>query len=150
MDAADSNQPVSGRGTWLESLREELSRQLAAPAASVAGTKSIIAWYMQRGYAMGVPRADLEIMLAGEPQLAEIARSLSDGEIGQGKPAPDFNDGDAVEVIVNAKNTTYHKGHVRLVQWHTNERKWLYLLADEQGRNVSKRYSADDLRTVAD
>jgi hypothetical protein len=71
----DSDQPVSGYGLRLQRLREELSRQLAAPAASIAG-----------------------------------------------------------------------QGRVRQVQWHDTERHWLYLLADENGNNISKRYLASDLR----
>jgi hypothetical protein len=145
----DSDQPISGYGVRLQRMREELSRQLAAPTASIAGTRSIVAWYLQSADAAMVRRPDLMQMLSDDAQLLQVAQSLSDEEIGAGKPAPTFNNGDAVEVIVNAKNITYHKGRVRLVQWHDKERHWHYLLEDDQGRNVSKRYIAEDLRLVA-
>jgi hypothetical protein len=146
----DSDQPISGYVVRLQRMREELSRQLAAPTASVAGPRNIVAWYLQNADAALVRRSDLVQMLRDDPQLLEMARSLSEEEISAGKPAPKFGHGDAVEVIVNAKNITYHKGRVRLVQWHSQERHWHYLLEDDQGRNVSKRYLAEDLRPVAD
>ena len=145
----DPDQPISGFGTRLQGLREELSRQLAARTASIPGQRNIVAWYLQYGYASGIQRYDLEQMLVGDPELLEMAKSLSDEEVSAGKPSPEFDHGDTVEVIVNAKNTTYHKGHVRLVQWHSEERQWLYLLEDDQGKKVSKRYLASDLRAIA-
>jgi hypothetical protein len=145
----DSEQPVSGYGLRLQRLREELSRQLVAPTASIAGQRSIVGWYLQQEHTAGVGRFDLEQMLGDDAQLLELARSLTDEEISAGKPAPTFNHGDAVEVIVNAKNITSHKGRVRQVQWQDTERHWLYLLADENGKNVSKRYLASDLRAIA-
>jgi hypothetical protein len=57
----------------------------------------------------------------------------------------EFVVGQEVEVIVNARNLTYHRGTVRSVTWHFNEQKWMYLL-EEAGRRVSKRYDARDLR----
>lgn len=36
------------------------------------------------------------------------------------------------------------------MHWHDEERKWYYLLEDDSGRNVSKRYPATDLRAIAD
>lgn len=146
----DSDQPISGYSVRLQRMRKELSRQLAAPTASIPGSRSIVAWYLQSADAALVRRSDLEQMLGDDPQLLEIARSLSEEEINAGKPAPTFNQGDAVEVIVNAKNITYHKGRVRSVQWHEQERHWLYLLEDDRGKNVGKRYLAEDLRPVSD
>jgi hypothetical protein len=64
------------------------------------------------------------------------------------KPSPEFNVGDAVEVVVNSANPTYHKGCVRQVIWHFRDRRWCYLL-EENGKKVSKRYTGSDLRAVA-
>jgi hypothetical protein len=144
----DSNRAVSGYGIRLRWLRQELSRDLSARTASIAGDRNIVAWYLQQGYAMGLARADLEQMLANEPRLLKVARSLSDAEVSQGKPSPAFDHGDAVEVIRNAKNTTYHKGYVRSMQWHYKEQRWFYLLTDDQGRNIKKRYLVTDLRAL--
>jgi hypothetical protein len=144
----DSNRPVSGYGVRLAWLRQELARDLSARTASISGDKNIVGWYLQQGYAMGMARADLEQMLADQPRLLKVARSLSDEEVSEGKPAPAFDHGDAVEVIVNAKNIAYYKGYVRSMQWHYKEQRWFYLLTDNQGRNIKKRYIASDLRAL--
>jgi hypothetical protein len=64
------------------------------------------------------------------------------------KPPPEFNLGDAVEVVVNPVNLTYHKGCVRQIVWHFKHRMWFYWL-EESEKKVSKRYAASDLRAVA-
>lgn len=54
--------------------------------------------------------------------------------------------GARVEVIVNAKNTTYHTGVIRQMIWHSKHGQWWYFWREENGRKVSKRYMASDLR----
>lgn len=141
---------ISGYGTRLKWLRQELARDIAVQTTSISRNRRIVVWYLQQGYAMGMQRAHLELMLSDQPQLLAIAKTLSAEEISAGKPPPQFNHGDGVEVIVNAKNVTHHKGHVRSIQWHYKERRWFYLLTDNQGKNVSKRYWGSDLRRIRD
>ena len=52
-----------------------------------------------------------------------------------------------VEVIVNAKNITCHKGVIRQIIWHSKDQRWHFWL-EEDGRKVSKRYAAADLRLL--
>lgn len=64
----DSDQPISGYGVRLKWMRDELSRQLAAPTASIPGRRSIIAWYLRSADAALVRRSDLEMMLSDDPR----------------------------------------------------------------------------------
>ena len=63
-------------------------------------------------------------------------------------PDPDFFFGDAVEVILGDRNTTYRKGIVRDVIWHFKSQCWNFYLETKAEGNVSKRYFADDLRRI--
>ena len=102
---------------------------------------------MSFGFSMGLSRQELEASLCPMPELQAIAASLSDEEVSQGKPPPAFIEGQCVEVIVNARNTTYRKGRVRGVNWHHKEGQWIFVL-EENGKKVSKRYEAKDLRSA--
>lgn len=85
--------------------------------------------------------------------LRAIARRLgyasagTDDDLRADKPPMEFVQGQCVEVIVNARNTTCHRGTVRSVVWHYKAKKWMYL-PDDGGRRVSKRYEASDLRAT--
>ena len=60
---------------------------------------------------------------------------------------PEFRVGDKVEVILNERNTTPHKGIVNDVIWHFKYEQWFYMIS-ENGKKVSKRYFATDLRKI--
>jgi hypothetical protein len=75
------------------------------------------------------------------PELQAIAAELSNEDISQGKPTPPFVEGQIVEVIVNARNTTYRKGRIRSLNWNHKEGQWIFFL-EEDSKNVSKRYEA--------
>lgn len=113
----------------------------------VEEVRDLVAWYMKYGHSLAVPRSAMENALLQNPELHAIAASLTDDEWRAGKPLMEFLPGQEVEVIVNARNTSYHRGTVRSVTWHFKEQKWIYLL-DEAGHNVSKRYEARDLRAT--
>lgn len=141
------SQPITSHHTQLEWLVGELQRHLSSPGAPGVGESSVIAWYMSYGYSRGLSRAELEASLAFAPHLRSIAAGLSDDEISNGKPPPSFVEGQLVEVVLNARNTTYHKGIVQEIGWHHEEAKWLFRLS-ENGKRVSKRYEAEDLRAA--
>jgi hypothetical protein len=63
------------------------------------------------------------------------------------RPPSKFRAGDAVEVIASDKNRTYHKGRARQMTWHFKDRKWNFFI-EENGKKISKRYLATDLRAV--
>jgi hypothetical protein len=62
-------------------------------------------------------------------------------------PQPDFAIGDLVEVRVGGNNQTPHVGTVRDVVWHFKDNRYNYYLI-EDGKNISKRYLAEDLARV--
>ncbi len=74
---------------------------------------------------------------------------LTDDEVSQGKPPPEFDKGDQVEVIVNAKNITSHVGSVIDFIWHHEDKKWFFTI-EENGKKVGKRYTKEDLRPFVD
>lgn len=53
--------------------------------------------------------------------------------------------GDFVEVIPGERHQTPWRGTVRAVVWHFKDGRWNYYLTSE-GRSVSTRYLAEDLR----
>lgn len=62
-------------------------------------------------------------------------------------PEPEFRVGDLVRVIVNEQNRTSRTGAVREVIWHHKHERYNYYL-EEHGKKVSKRYYADDLKSI--
>lgn len=125
----------------------ELRAHLASPGASSVTSKEVVGWYMRYGYSLGVDRDILEGALEAMPEAREIAKGLSSSDIEAGKPPPEFGTGQLVEVVVNARNLTYHRGTIRELSWHHKEGKWMYLLT-EAGKKIGKRYEARDLRAV--
>ena len=57
----------------------------------------------------------------------------------------DFELGDKVEVILNHRNKTFHKGKIRQVIWHNKDNCWNYYL-EENGKKIQKRYLSEDLK----
>ncbi|MEW8351153.1 MAG: hypothetical protein AB2689_04950 [Candidatus Thiodiazotropha taylori] len=143
----NNDKPVNSYGTGLERLRSELDKQLASPNAHISGQRAIVGWYLRYGFSLGYYREDLEASLVSRTDLHVIASSLSDEEIRDGKPSPDFSNGDEVEVIINGRNSTYHSGTIDSVIWHHKSQVWHYRLV-ENGKNISKRYEARDLRSI--
>lgn len=143
----ENDSPINSYDTGLKRLREELDRQLASNNAHIPGARALIGWYFRYGFSLGYRREDLQASLASRPDLQAISFSLSEDEILDGKPSPELSVGEEVEVIVNGRNSTYHKGVVESVIWHHNSKVWHYRLV-ENGKSVSKRYESRDLRRI--
>jgi hypothetical protein len=141
------NEPITSYHTGLQRLHNELLRQLMLKEMSFVQLREVISWYFSYGYSLGFSRKEMEEALSENAQHMEIASTLSELEIQNGKPAQEFSIGESVEVIVNAKNTTYHSGRIIEIIWHHKESKWYYLI-EENGKKVSKRYEAKSLRNV--
>jgi hypothetical protein len=124
---------------------DEFVEHLASPGSNVVGERAIVGWYLAKGLRFGLHRIELEAALATRPRLQAVAASLSENEIAQGKSPPQLLVGQSVEVVVNAKNITYHRGTIREVIWHHNERAWHYYL-EANGKKIGKRYAVSDLR----
>ena len=60
-------------------------------------------------------------------------------------PDSEFQIGDPVTVIMNDRNKTRRTGIVQRIIWHYKDSRYNYYL-EVDGRSVSKRYFADDLR----
>jgi len=57
--------------------------------------------------------------------------------------------GQPVSVVLNERNRTPHRGTVARAIWHHKLNRWHYFL-EENGKAISKRYSADDLVALRD
>lgn len=62
-------------------------------------------------------------------------------------PLPEFEVGEAVEVLISHRNSTRHVGFITRVVWHYKDACYNYYL-EADGRRVSKRYIATDLARV--
>jgi hypothetical protein len=141
------NEPITSYHTGLKRLHNELLRQLTLRKMSPVQLREVIAWYFSYGYSLSYSRKDMEELLSDNTQHREIASTLSEVEIKNGKPAQEFSIGESVEVMVSAKNTTYHCGRIIQITWHHKESKWHYFI-EENGKKVSKRYEGKSLRNV--
>ena len=102
---------------------------------------------MAFGFSMGLSRAALEAALSSMPELQPIAAGLTDEEVSEGKPAPEFLNGQLVELVIHAGNTPRRQAAVRGRNWHRQQGRWVFFL-EEESRKVSKRYDARDLRAA--
>lgn len=59
------------------------------------------------------------------------------------RPAPTFLYGDSV-LIIKKQN----KASVKYAVWHYNDQYYYYMLADENGKPLKKRYMADELEKL--
>ena len=69
----------------------------------------------------------------------------SKGDKAMKLPDPEFQIGDLVTVIVNDRNKTPRAGTIQRIIWHHKDSRYNYYL-EADGRSVSKRYFADDLK----
>jgi hypothetical protein len=138
---------TAGQSRRLEWLAGRLRRYLEGAGFFDAGPRPAVKHYMAFGFSMGFCRVELEASLASMPELQPIAASLSDEEISQGKPAPEFLRGQLVELVTDLGNVPYRKAAVRGRNWHQKQGRWVYFL-EEDGGKVSRRYEARDLRAA--
>jgi hypothetical protein len=143
-----SAHPSAAHGrTRLEWLTGQLKRKLESPGFVPGKSKSAVAWYMRFGFSMGVSRADLQAALSSVPELHAIAVRLSDEEVCEGIPPPEFARGQLVEVIAGPGSAPSHKGTVRGLCWHQQEGQWVFFIKEDR-RNMSRLYETKDLRAV--
>lgn len=138
---------TTGQLRRLEWLVGQLRRYLEGPGFFDSGPRPAVNRYMAFGFSMGFSRAELEASLISMPELQPVAASLSDEEVTQGKPEPEFFQGQLVEVLADAGNPSYRVAPVRGRNWHHQQGRWVFFL-EEHGRKVSKRYEAKDLRAA--
>jgi hypothetical protein len=141
----NSSKPISSHDSVAAQMALDLQKQLSLPAVGEVDVRAAVVWYMRYGYSRVVNRESLISALGDLPELQRLAETLTPEVIAQGKPLPEFMEGQKVEVIVNAKNVTYHSGTVQSLNWHHKEGRWMYYLL-EDGKRVAKRYEARDLR----
>lgn len=138
---------ATGQRRRLEWLTGRLKQYLEGPGFFDSGPRPAVQRYMAFGFSMGLSRAALEASLSSMPELQPIAGGLSDEEVSQGKPAPEFFDGQLVEVLVHAGGTGHRQAAVRGRNWHRHQGRWVFFL-EEDGGKVSKRYDARELRAA--
>ena len=73
---------------------------------------------------------------------------MADPRDADSAPSPVFQPGDRVEVVPGELHRTVHRGEVARSVWHFKHRCWFYFLVCD-GRAVSTRYRAEDLRRAA-
>jgi hypothetical protein len=127
----------------LEWLKDELYKHLSDCLNEVE-KKELVGWYMSYGYSMGFAKDVLINMLKADEELFNVSKILSDEEILRGRKPPKLRLGDEVEVVVNARNITYHRGYIFKMMWHGEEKEWFYHIS-EDGKKIGKRYYEKDL-----
>ncbi len=141
------DRPIHGELSAAIRLVDELDQRSRERAIDPEELRRLVAWYLFRGSSRRIPRPVIERELTRFPMLQAIAVELDDIDLLDGRPLTEFVLGQHVEVILNGRNTTFHRGTIRSVVWHHKEQAWMYLL-DENGRRLSRRYEARDLKAV--
>jgi hypothetical protein len=146
-----NDQPIAQGRTRLEWLTRQLKRKLEVAGLTDTDTDTetepAVVWYMRIGFSLGVSRTELQAALSATPALHGVAANLSEEEVTEGKPPPEFAKGQLVEVIAGPGGASRDKGTVRGLCWHQKEGRWIFFIKDND-RNVSKLYEAKDLRAA--
>jgi hypothetical protein len=140
---------ISNHDNLVNQLVNELQQKLSLTTDLEDEQIAVVLWYMRCGYSKSINRERLIFALNNLPDIKRLAESIDPENISQGRPSPEFAQGQKVKVIVNAKNTTYHCGVITSCIWHHKDRKWIYQIHAE-GKRVSKRYEALDLQVFSD
>lgn len=114
---------------------------------STEDIKVAVGWYLLYGTTNGLKKEWLIESIIDNKELYEVAESLTSEEICSGRKPPLFRQDNLVEVIVNARNSTYHKGIIHTIIYHYQDKDWNYYIS-ENGKKVSKRYYSRDLRLI--
>lgn len=138
--------PVCGTFIRLERYKNELLKHIEK-CVSAEEIKLTVGWYLLVGTSSGLKKDLLLKTIVDNKELLEIAESLTEEEVQNGRKPPLFRKGDVVEVIVNAKNITYHMGLISEIIYHFKEKEWMYYIT-ENNKKVSKRYGSQDLRLI--
>ncbi|SHJ97741.1 hypothetical protein SAMN02745163_02974 [Clostridium cavendishii DSM 21758] len=138
--------PVCGKLARLELLKKDFVEQIENCISSEE-VNLTVGWYLKYGLAIGIPKECLIESIHDNSDLYKTAKLLTDMDILQGRTPPLFREGDIVEVIVNVKNTTYHKGVIFKTTYHFVENEWMYYII-ENNKKISKRYFKNDLALI--
>lgn len=126
--------------------KEELLKNIEC-CITTEEIKFTVGWYLLEGASNGLKKEWLIESIIDNKELHELAISLTNDDIQRGRKPPLFREGDLVEVTINAKNTTYHKGIIQTVVYHFKNQEWNYYIC-ENGKKVSKRYDSIDLKLI--
>lgn len=137
---------ISGYSSRMDWLKTELYKDIER-CTNDYEIRKVIAWYLTYGFSIGIDKNDLIDNIKSDERVIVISMSLTDEEILKGKKPPTLRRGDEVEVIVNAKNLTFHRGVIYNSIWHYKEKGWFYYI-HEDGKKISKRYCDTDLRLL--
>ncbi len=138
--------PICGTLTRLELLKKDFIEQIEI-CISEEEVNLTVGWYLKCGVSIGIPKEWLIDSIHDNIDLYKTVELLTEIDILHGRKPPLFRKGDIVEVIVNAKNTTYHKGFIFKLSYHFDEKEWMYYIM-ENNKKVSKRYFKNDLRLI--
>lgn len=140
--------PICGTLERVKWYRKELLNYIEH-CISTEEIKLVVGWYLLYGTNTGLKKEWLMESIINDKELYEIAESLTNEEIINGRKPPLFRQGNLVEVIVNARNTTYHKGIIYAIIYHFKDKDWNYYIS-ENGKKISKRYYSRDLKLIQD
>ena len=155
MDSEITN-AVSGYSVRFDRKREAISRDISASDHHPDGLVGVIRWHIHTAGNDLLERHHVEELIESmasalpEPTKSTIRQAVRDADdqaLASSKAIPEFSVGSLVEVVLNAKNLTPHSGTVRDAIWHFKDKCWSYYI-EEDGKHVSKRYLAADLKTV--
>ena len=73
-----------------------------------------------------------------------VARGTRGGTVRMDQPAPVYQVGQHVRVVLGERNRSARRGTIRAIIWHYKDRRFHYYI-EEDGKRVSKRYQAEDL-----
>jgi hypothetical protein len=142
----ENQEAISGYSVRIDWLKDELYKSISN-CINEKEIRETIAWYFTYGLSIGIEKNDLIDCIKSDDYIYKISMLLTDDEILNGKKMPTLRNGDEVEVILNAKNLTFHKGIICDMKWHFNDQKWFYYIF-ENGKKISKRYSREDLKLL--
>jgi hypothetical protein len=140
------DKPICGTYSRLEWLKKELYKHLGN-VLNDNEKRELVGWYFSYGFEMRFKKEELIEIIKSDEEIYNISLLLCDEDIMRGRTPPVLRCGDEVEVIVNAKNLTYHIGKIFNLIWHGNEKEWFYIIL-ENGKKVGKRYFERDLRLI--
>lgn len=142
----NNESPVCGTVERLKWLKKEFLDQVEN-CISVEEIKLTVGWYLSYGTYLGIEKKWLMESILDYKEFYELAKSLTEADILNGRKPPLLREGDFVEVIVNARNITYHRGIIYKIIYHFNEKEWNYYIS-ENCKKISKRYYYRDLRLI--
>ncbi len=143
--------PVSGYSVRFDRFREEFVKFLQA-RTHPDGVRAIVAWLFRYASFSGISHSHISAIVEQTAKtnpecreaLLHALHSLTENEIATAAHPPEFEIGQRVQVILNARNLTPHAGTILTRVWHHKNKKWNYTLL-EGDKRIAKRYFFEDL-----